>query len=219
MAARPSSHVDEKLLTAARELLPEIGCHKLSLRQVAAHAGVNLGMFHYHFGNKEAFLEALISRTYDEILAQLDHVGTANDSPLENLRAALNTLGRWVRDHRQLLMRFAGDAMAGEQVVVRGFVKNQPRILGTMAPRVMAAQKAGQLPQIALPQIIGMIAGTITMPLVVGTVMSKFQLVPAPMLEGLEESVFSDAAISQRINMALAGLQSALPNAAPANPV
>ena len=209
--ARPSSHVDEKLLAAARDLLPTTGCHKLSLRQVAAHAGVNLGMFHYHFGTKDAFLETLISRTYDEILARLEHASQPDASPLENLRTAMNTLGRWARDHRQLLMRLAADAMAGEQVVINGFVKNQPRIIGTMIPRMMAAQAAGQLPALALPQLIGFIAGSITMPFVVGTVMSKFDLVPAPLLEGLENAVFSDEAISQRVNMALAGLQSALP--------
>lgn len=215
---RPSSHVDEKLLAAARELLPTTGCHKLSLRQVASHAGVNLGMFHYHFGTKEAFLETLISRTYDEILARLEHTSQPDASPLENLRTALNALGRWARDHRELLMRLAADAMAGEQVVVNGFVKNQPRIIGTMVPRMMAAQAAGQLPAIAVPQLIGFIAGSITMPFVVGTVMSKFDLVPAPLLEGLENAVFSDEAISQRIDMALAGLRSALPQAAIPNP-
>lgn len=208
---RPSAQLDEKLLKAARELLPQTGCHKLSVRQVAAHAGVNLGMFHYHFGSKEAFLECLISRTYDEILAQLEHAPLPNTSPLENLRVTLNTLGRWVRDHRDLLLRLASDAMAGEQVVVRGFVKNQPRIIGTMVPRLMAAQQAGQLPPLALPQIIGFISGSIVMPMVVGTLMNRFELVPPVMLQGLEGAVFSDDALSQRINMALAGLQSALP--------
>ncbi|MBC7946203.1 MAG: TetR/AcrR family transcriptional regulator, partial [Burkholderiales bacterium] len=46
---RPSQNTDRRLIKAARKLLPETGCSGLNLRQVAVKAGVNLGMFHYHF--------------------------------------------------------------------------------------------------------------------------------------------------------------------------
>ena len=49
--ARPSQNVDQRLLEAGLALLPQTGCAGLSVRRLADHAGVNLGMFHYHFKN------------------------------------------------------------------------------------------------------------------------------------------------------------------------
>ena len=43
---RPSRHLDRALLAAGRELLPVYGCARLTVRQVAEAAGVNIGMFH-----------------------------------------------------------------------------------------------------------------------------------------------------------------------------
>ena len=58
--SRPSRNVDALLLRAGRELYPETGAAGLSIRKVAERAGVNLGMFHYHFRTKEAFVRQLL---------------------------------------------------------------------------------------------------------------------------------------------------------------
>ena len=60
MPPRPSRNLDRALLAAGRELFPSRGCPGLTVREVAEAAGVNLGMFHYHFKSREAFLRALL---------------------------------------------------------------------------------------------------------------------------------------------------------------
>ena len=62
---RPSQNVDQLLIDAGLELLPETGCAGLSVRKLTEHAGVNLGMFHYHFRNKDNFVRTLLQRTYE----------------------------------------------------------------------------------------------------------------------------------------------------------
>ena len=57
---RPSQNIDQRLLEAGRRLLPDLGCAALSVRRLAAEAGVNAGMFHYHFRTKDVFLLSLI---------------------------------------------------------------------------------------------------------------------------------------------------------------
>ena len=84
--ARPSRNLDRALLAAGRELLPARGCAGLSVREVAEAAGVNLGMFHYHFKTREAFLRALLQSLYEEMFSQLSFQGSADWGPLENLR-------------------------------------------------------------------------------------------------------------------------------------
>ena len=102
---RPSRNLDRALLAAGRALLPQRGCAGLSVREVAEAAGVNLGMFHYHFKSREAFLRALLQTMYEEMFSQLTFQGSAGWGPRDNLRAALRFLGRFLRANRPILAR------------------------------------------------------------------------------------------------------------------
>ena len=55
-------------------------------------------MFHYHFGSKEQFVRRLLQQLYDEMFANLELAASAR-LPGDALRAALNVLGRFVRDN------------------------------------------------------------------------------------------------------------------------
>ena len=58
------SHPDTKakILDAAEHLFARDGYHATSLRGITTAAGVNLAAVNYHFGSKEALLEAVIVR-------------------------------------------------------------------------------------------------------------------------------------------------------------
>jgi AcrR family transcriptional regulator len=76
----------EALLDAAETVFAEAGFQRASIRQIVARAGVNLAAVHYHFGSKEALLEAVFERglgpVNQERLARLTAVETAaGDGP------------------------------------------------------------------------------------------------------------------------------------------
>lgn len=52
----------EKILDAAEHLFARDGFHATSLRAITSHAGVNLAAVNYHFGSKDALLEAVFER-------------------------------------------------------------------------------------------------------------------------------------------------------------
>ena len=52
----------ERLLDAAEALFAAEGFHTPSLRAITAAAGANLASVNYHFGSKEALLEAVLAR-------------------------------------------------------------------------------------------------------------------------------------------------------------
>jgi AcrR family transcriptional regulator len=52
----------ERILTAAERLFAERGITSTSMRALTRAAGVNLAAAHYHFGSKEALLDAVIER-------------------------------------------------------------------------------------------------------------------------------------------------------------
>ncbi len=80
---RPSQQIDQALLASGRELLPALGCAGLSVRAVAAHAGVAPGMFHYHFGSKREFLRTLLSGLYEEMFSALAATSVSNTRHIE----------------------------------------------------------------------------------------------------------------------------------------
>ena len=58
---------ERRLLLAAERLFAERGVDAVSLRTINTAAGTNVASLHYHYGSKEALLEALIRERSREI--------------------------------------------------------------------------------------------------------------------------------------------------------
>ena len=58
------------ILDTAEQLFAEQGVDAVSLRAINAAAGVSPGVLHYHFGNREVLLEALLERRMDVLMEQ-----------------------------------------------------------------------------------------------------------------------------------------------------
>lgn len=203
---RPSRNVDQRLLDTGRRLLPRTGCSGLSVRRLAEEAGVNPGMFHYHFRSKQNFLRTLLQQTYDEMFARLQLTAQRELPPLENLRAAINLIARFVRDNRLLLLRLLADAIGGEPVAAEFLRANLPRHLGVVAALMQAAQAQGSLVPLPTAQALGFVVGAVGMPILAGAALEGGLLAPFDALPDLPDEVLSDAALAQRIDLALAAL-------------
>lgn len=203
--SRPSRNVDALLLKAGRELFPGAGVAGLSVRKVTERAGVNLGMFHYHFRTKEAFVRALLQRLYDEMFADLE-VASGGADPVAALRATLNVLARFARDQRQLLKRLVGDAMNEEPLALEFVRNNLPRHAGVVASLIAAGQQAHQLKPVPLPQAVAFVAGAVGAPIILGSAIVEHRRAPRALRRAFATTVLSDAALAQRVDLALAGL-------------
>jgi AcrR family transcriptional regulator len=204
--ARPSRNLDQVLLAAGRELLPERGCAGLAVREVAERAGVNLGMFHYHFRTREAFLRAVLQQAYEEMFANLTLEAKPDAEPVEGLRAALRVLGRFLRDNRPLLARVLADAMVGE-ACAREFVRdNLPRHVAVLRRYFLAGRRRGVLRPLAFDQALGFLAGALAMPILAGGAIASSGLVAEPRRRALERGLLGNAAIDERIDLALEAL-------------
>ena len=206
MPPRPSRNLDRALLAAGRELFPQRGCAGLSVREVAEAAGVNLGMFHYHFKTREAFLRALLQGVYDEMYAQLTVVAgkpVLHDDPVEHLRAALRFLGRFLHVNRRMLARVIADALSGEPVAIEFIKANFPRHIGMVHGLLALAQQAGRLKPLPLPQAMAMCAGSVVAPILFGGAALESGAIPPAQARALEATLLSDAALDQRVDTIL----------------
>jgi AcrR family transcriptional regulator len=77
-AIKPLNETQLRILDAAEELFMQHGFEGASMRMLTAKAGVNLAAINYHFGSKDALIEAVFHRRLDtmnaERIAQLDRL-------------------------------------------------------------------------------------------------------------------------------------------------
>jgi AcrR family transcriptional regulator len=206
MPPRPSRNLDQALLAAGRALFPERGCGAMSVREVADAAGVNLGMFHYHFKSRDAFLRALMQQTYEEMFARLSLEVARGVDPVVNLRSALRAIARFVRDNRPFLARVLADALCGEQCAREFLRENLPRHLGVLQALIEAGQKEGRLAPIPVLQALGTCAGALAMPILFGGALVASGTLAAPTAKRIEATLLSDSALDQRIDLVLAAI-------------
>ena len=178
----------------------------MSVREVADAAGVNLGMFHYHFKSREAFLRALMQQTYEEMFARLSIEVARDAGTVENLRGALRAIARFVRDHRLFLGRVLADALSGEKCARDFLGDNLPRHLGILAALIEAGQRDGSFAPIPAAQLLGTCAGALAMPILFGGALIDSGALAAPKARMIESTLLSDAALDQRIELVLAAI-------------
>ncbi len=203
---RPSRNIDELLLQAGRELLPETGCRGLSVRRVAEQAGVNLGMFHYHFKTRENFIRTLLQQLYDGMFSRLSLQAERHQPPIEALRSVVGVIGRFARDNRRLLLRIVADALGGDALAAEFLRTNLPRHVGVVVRLLRAGQAQDALRPMPLSQALSFLVASVAAPILVGTAIVSRGLAPAGLVLDFEAEVLSDAAIDQRIDMALHAL-------------
>ena len=203
---RPSRNVDQALFASGAVLYPQLGCAGLSVRAVAAHAGVTPGMFHYHFESKEAFLRTLLQRFYEDLFSRLSVPAGQGGAPLDRLRAALLAFGSFVRLHAPELRRVLADAEAGHAVAVDFLRRNMPRHVKLLLQLLAEAEAAGQIaprpPLLRLTFVLGAVA----MPVLAASMLKEQGLLPALARPMVVPQVLSDEAIAQRAEMALKAL-------------
>jgi len=203
---RPSRNIDDLLLQTGRELLAEAGSRALSIRKLTNRAGVNLGMFHYHFKSRENFIRTLLQQMYDEMFASLSVQVERQHSSYESLRGAVRVLAHFGRDNRRLLFRILVDAVSGEAVAAQFLQSNLPRHVQVIAGLIVAGQNEGTLRKVPVMQAVAFVAASAAAPILIGTAALTSGLAPAAFAERIEAEILSDEAIEQRIDMALCGL-------------
>lgn len=166
-------------------------------------AGVNLGMFHYHFKSREAFLRALMQQGYETMFATLSLELARPVDTLSTLRHALRAIARFVRDNRRFLARLLADALSGEPCA-RDFLRdNLPRHLDLLRALIAQGQEEGIFAPLALTQAMGVCAGSLAMPILAGGAMIDSAMLEPATAKMLEATLLTNDAIDQRIELAL----------------
>src|SRR5229473_4981377 len=101
-AVKPQHETRTRILNAAEELFMQHGFEGTSMRLLTAKAGVNLAAVNYHFGSKDALIEAVFRRRLDPMnlarIAALDELEARTPAPEAIIRAFIGPSLRMIED-------------------------------------------------------------------------------------------------------------------------
>jgi len=102
------------LLETARRLFAERGYQAVSVRALAAEAGVNAAMIHYYFGSKEGLYLAVMREALAPTLERVAGLATAGRSDREALAELLQAHMRLMQRERWLMPLVAREVLLRE---------------------------------------------------------------------------------------------------------
>ena len=125
----------DRIISAAEQLFAERGFAGTSLRGVTSEAGVNLAAVHYHFGTKEALLQAVFDRRIGPVnqqrLERLDalEAGAGVDGPelegiIEAFLAPVMALKRDLEGEGMVWSRFIGRVYSEPLEIVETMIRD-----------------------------------------------------------------------------------------------
>ncbi|MEI7057845.1 TetR/AcrR family transcriptional regulator [Nocardioides sp. CCNWLW239] len=96
----------QDLLAGAKQCIAEKGYSRTTARDITAASGANLAAIGYHFGSKEALLNAAILESFDEWGTALDQaeVASASGDPIERLETFLSGFLTTSAQHRAMIV-------------------------------------------------------------------------------------------------------------------
>jgi AcrR family transcriptional regulator len=206
---RPSSSSDRKLIDAGKALALKHGLVGLSVRETCREAGVNLGMFHYHFKTKKEFEHRILKELYGEFLStfKLELESTAN--PRQRLKNLICVIGRFLRDNRRSVALIVKDLLSGREETLTFLKENFTAHMSLLVQTLKECQSKGilrndiplynSLPALVLPVVVPCaVVGAVEVNEYVG-------LLPLA-VKAIKPLIISDKAIAERAELGLRAL-------------
>ena len=207
---RPKGDAQERLLEAARALALERGCGALCVREVCRRSRVNLGLFHYHFKSKDAFIKRVLEDVYAEFFAELSKAAEESGPVLARLRGALRVIALFAREHRRLFVGLLRDAVNGNKLTLEFAASRFPHHLPLVMGLIRDGVRDGRLRDLPEPVLLSVLMGAISVPALMFTLLEDAgaKLPFGKSMSEVEKDLLSDRSIELRLDLALAALKS-----------
>ncbi len=195
-----SDTAHSKFMAAGLRLYPQFGYQKLSVRALAAEAGLSAGMFHHLFASKEAFVAEMLWQY--AAMAGLSTSVQLPDEPFQRLRETIRITAFFIRDHLAVAHRVLADSADGVAVVNEFMKSVLAQRMALVGELLQACARLDNSRPADTAQQLAYLNSAVTAPMIVGTRFQKMGLLPSP-LDQRVDHVLSDEAILQRIDWSI----------------
>jgi len=127
------------ILDAARQVFERYGTRRANVEDVARRAGISRSTLYRAYPNKEALLEAVLLRQFDDFLTELDRV--AADLPPQEAVAECFTRGMALTREIPLLARLAESEP--ETITAAGAASHSSLVLGSAERVASTLRRSG----------------------------------------------------------------------------
>ena len=206
--SRPSAHLDQKLIATARELLPQTGFSGLSVREVARRAGVNIGMFHYLFKSKNAFVHRVLEDVYGDFLTTFLEAAETPGSARERLRAVLVAYAHFARSNRVFYAMMMRELLGGHPEMAAFAREYFPKHAGVLMTLIERCRRDKSVRELPTPVMCMFAMSSMAAPNLVVTGLESCgqKKIGGMSVKEFGEIVLSDGMIEARADMVLAAL-------------
>ncbi len=149
----------QQLVETTVDLMEEQGLSKVTVRAVAAAAGVNVAAINYYFGSKAELIQAALSQTVNHARMDLDELISAPDSdPRQGLQALLSYLLEGALNNPNIIHAHVQEMFAGgasREALPAALAPTVDAVTATLAASVpLPEQRARQRAVAALSAVI-----------------------------------------------------------------
>ncbi len=159
-AGGKSGEGQEALLEAARQLMAEKGLPRVTVRDVAARAGVQPALVNYYFGGKQGLLRAVVVGVAARMLARIEEGASVQGSIEERLRSVVRAVTSHCVEEPYAPRLVMEQVLFGEDEMLDAFVAGYARPnMETVRELLEAGAEAGEIqpvePLFLIPSLLG----------------------------------------------------------------
>lgn len=161
MTQKQEGTAKDRLLKAAVGLFAKRGYSATGLREIVKAAGVSVAMVHYHFGSKQALLEAILEMFFQSVYSIAEESLTGEDPPELKLRRYLRAVVGVFRKNPDLVRIAITELPNDMPGIVQFKAEKVTRMLGLVGSQLLPALPEELRERIRLevvgPALVGML--------------------------------------------------------------
>lgn len=138
-----SPDIKEKIIQTSTALLLESGGkpEHITIRAIAARAGIGIGLVHYHFGSKEKLIETCVQRIIQDVILRFRPPDIPGAGRLSRLQAVAKQVADFLVENPQISrISILGDM--GDPAVPDNTMKTVEGFQGVLGVRTEEAKRA-----------------------------------------------------------------------------
>ncbi len=149
-AGEASDTAKEKILDAASGLFAQYGVNGVSIRKIAAEAGINHALIIRYFGSKDQLVTAILRRELSALKNTYSVIPEQPSNPFKNLRGLLLTFLKENEDLVKLIVRSELDGLSPESYIDQ----STQRIATLLANWIESQQTDKSLPNAKIVSVV-----------------------------------------------------------------
>lgn len=153
---RERERAREAILHAAADIFAESGYVKTSMKEIASHAGISVGMLYNYFKGKEQIYRELIEHYFTHLQERATAACDPDDPPVDQILCRIRSAVEFYWENRSLAMMYINENPLRLEYIVKGWEeRNRSVISGLLSSAIERGEIVDEDPLALAALILG----------------------------------------------------------------